>query len=308
MLAFGGTPMADGTQSQTDIAIKKLWSPNESERSEGVQALLRIGPASIEKLNRLLGELIHDQSPRFVPGREQEGERALQEYVRTARRLFSAGGEYDELIAAKARLIPLTLNSRLMTDVVHLLGELKAEQVVPLLMEMVNRNWESTLFGLEFDTPETKALARIGAAAVPPLIENLNEATIRAYGFEPLARGWRVVVAQEDDDEPDPDEKLFHQNQIGNVRLRVAFILGDIGDARALPYLEKLLAEIKSSPGSPVFQGAPSSLPLVIDEAIARIKTTGGRVERNATHTGQTRVMPINGDRSVSLPSSRKPE
>jgi hypothetical protein len=311
MLALEGTPMPHRRpQSQTDIAIKKLWSPNERERNEGVDELLRMGPASVEKLTAFLAELIHDQRPRFAPGREQEGERALQEYLRSARRLYSQGGDYAETRVAKGRLTALTMNSRFMTDVVHLLGELKAEQAIPLLMEMVNRHLEMTYLGLEIHTPETAALERIGAASVSQLVENLNEATIRAYGFEPLVHGWRVVVEeedQEDDDGPDPDEELSRQTHIGYVRLRVAAVLGDIGDTRALPYLEKLLAEIKSSPESPVF-GTGGSLSGTIESAIARIKKAGPwSADRNA-NPESIRLAPTSGYDSGRPPSSRKPE
>ena len=312
MLALGGTPMPHrSAQSQTDIAIKKLWSPNERERTEGVDELLRIGPASIEKLISLLAELILDQRPRFAPGREQEGERALQEYLRSARMFYSEGVDYAETRTARDRLTALTMNSGLMTDVVHLLGELKAEQAVSILMQMVNRHWESTYLGLEFHTPETAALARIGAASVQQLGENLNEATIRAYGFEPLVYGWRVVVEEEDledDDEPDADEELDRQTHIGNVRLRVAAVLGEIGETRALPYLEKLLAAIKSSPESPVF-GTAGSLSGTIDSAIARIKKTGRwSAERNVTTPARIKALPTSGSDSGRPPSSRKPE
>jgi len=140
MLALGGTPMPHHSpQSQTDMAIKKLGSPNESERTEGVDELFRIGPASIERLTSFLGELIHDQRPRFAPGREQDGERALQEYLRSAHRFYRGGVDYAETRAAKDLLTALTINSRLITDVVHILTELKAEQAIALLMEMVNR-------------------------------------------------------------------------------------------------------------------------------------------------------------------------
>lgn len=298
-------------QSQTDVAIRKLWSPNESERTEGVDELLRIGPASIDKLRLLLAELIHDQRPRFVPGREQEGERALQEYLRSARSFYNGGGDYAETKAAKDRLTALTKNSRLMTDVVHILGELRAEQALPLLMEMVNRHWESTYLGLEFDTPETVALGRIGAASVPKLVQNLDEATIRAHGFEPLVYGWQVAVEeedQEDDDGVDPDEEIDRQTHIGNVRLRVAAVLGEIGDTRALPYLEKLLEEIKSSTGSPVF-GTAGSLSGTVDSAIARIKKTGPwSVDRDVTTPERIRSVPISANDSGPPPSSRKPE
>ena len=297
-------------QSQTDMAIKKLGSPNESERTEGVDELFRIGPASIERLTSFLGELIHDQRPRFAPGREQDGERALQEYLRSAHRFYRGGVDYAETRAAKDLLTALTINSRLITDVVHILTELKAEQAIALLMEMVNRHWESTYLGLVFHTPATVALKRIGAASVPQLVKNLDEATIRSYGFEPLVYGWRVVVEeadQGDDDEPHPDEELDHQTHIGNVRLRVAAVLGEIGDTQALPYLEKLLAEIKSSPESPVF-GTAGSLSGTIDSAIARIKKTGPwSAERNATTTGRTMAVPTSANDSGRPPSSRKP-
>lgn len=286
-------------QSEVNTAIKKLWSPNESERSDGVNELLLIGPVSVYKLTSLLAELINDQRPRFVPGTEQEGEQTLQKYLRSARRLYSEGGDYAETRAAKDRLTTLTLNSRLMTDVVRLLGDLKGEQAIPLLMEMVNRNWECTHLGVQFCTPETAALERIGAASVPHLVRNLNEATIRAYGFEPLVHGWRVAVDDEaDDDEPDPDEERDRQCHVGNVRFRVAVVLGDIGDTRAAPYLEELLAVIKTNPDSPEF-GIGNWLSATVETAIARINRTGPwSVERNAITPGSVRFMPTSNKRT----------
>jgi hypothetical protein len=197
-----------------------------------------------------------------------------------------------------------------MTDVVYLLGELKAEQAISLLMAMVNRHWESNHLGLEFRTPEAAALLRIGAAAGPLLVKNLDEATIRGFGFEPLVYGWRVVVEeeQEDYDEQDPDDELDRQTHIGNVRLRVAMILGDIGDTRALPHLGKLLAEIESSPESPAF-GTQGSLSGTIESAIARIKKIGPwSAERKTTDPGGIRIVPISAHDSDRPPSSRKPE
>jgi hypothetical protein len=178
-------------------------------------------------------------------------------------------------------------------------------------MEMVNRHWEGSYLGLEFLTPETAALERIGAVSVPRLIENLNEATIRAYGFERLVYGWRVVVEEEDqgdDDEPDSNEELDHQIHIGNVRLRVTAVLGDIGDTRALPYLEGLLAQIKSSPESPAF-GTANSLSSTIEVAIGRIKkTSSNSAEREVTTPGRIRALPIRVSDSGPPPASRKPE
>ncbi|HKQ05771.1 MAG TPA: hypothetical protein VJ464_11610 [Blastocatellia bacterium] len=279
-------------QSQTDSAMKKLWSLNEKERGEGMDELLRLGPGSIEKLTSLLAELIHDQRPRFSPGKEQEGQRALDEYLRSVRTFYKEGTDYADTKPAKDRLNALTINSRLMTDVIHLLAKLKAEQAVPLLMEMVNRHWEITHSGFIFQTPETIALEQIGAASVPQLVKNLDEDTIRSFGFEPLVYGWRVVVEDEDEDEPDPDDELDRQTHIGNVRLRVAAILGDIGDTRALPYLERLLSETRSHPESPMF-GIAGSLSGTIEFAIARIKKTGPwSAEKNAITPGTIRPVP----------------
>ena len=296
-------------QSQIDSAINKLWSPKESERTEGLGELLRIGPASIERLTSVFADLINDQRPRFVSGREQEGERALEEYTLSVRMLYSRGGDYREARAAKERVTALALNSRLMTDVVHLLGELEAEQAIPLLMEMVNRNWEATYpsLGFDFHTPETAALERIGAASVLPLVDNLNESTIRAHGFEPLFHGWRIIVEDpEDDDEPDPDEELHRQTHVGYVRLRVAAVLGTIGDARALPCLEALLAKIKSSPESPEF-GIQGSLSGTIESAIARIKKTGHWSEDRNANPRKITLVPMRDD-SGGTTSIKKPE
>jgi hypothetical protein len=309
ILAFVGMPMRHvNSQSQIDRAIQKLWSPSDAVRKEGLDELLRLGPASIDKLTSLFADLIHDQRPRFMPGKEQQGAKAFEEYIESARLLYSQGGDVAKVRAAKERVTALTLNARLMTDVVRLLGELKAEQAIPLLMDMVNRQFEITHLGLKIDTPETAALERIGAAAIPRLIENLNEATIRAYGFEPLAHGWRVVVDQEDDNEPDSVEELRHETYIGYVRLRVAVVLGDIGDTRSLPYLEKLLAQIKSSPESPLF-GTGDSLSGAIENSISKIKKTGRWSEqRNANNSRRITLLPTSENDSGRPPSAKKPE
>jgi len=169
---------------------------------------------------------------------------------------------------------------------------------------MVNRNWEFTHLGLEFCTAETAVLTRIGAASVPHLVANLSEATIRAYGFEPLVHGWRVSVDDEEDDgELDLEKELDRQYHVGNVRFRVAAVLGDIGDTRALPSLEKLLAEITSSPESPVF-GIGDWLSATIETAIARIKRTGrSSVESQANTPGSIRLMPTS---VAELPNNPK--
>jgi hypothetical protein len=85
----------------------------------------------------------------------------------------------------------------------------------------------------------------------------------------------------------------------------VAAVLGHIGDTWALPYLEKLLAEIKSSPASPVF-GTQGSLSGTIEAAIARIKKTGHwSVERNEN---TPRLVATSANESGRHPPSKKPE
>jgi hypothetical protein len=282
--------MVQHTDGMADAAIKKLWSSSESERKDGMNEVLSIGPTSIEPLLQLLTDLIRDQRPRFASGTEEEGSHALKEYLRVEREFENGKCTYDEMRTVRSRLSTLTINSSLMTGVVYLLGELKAERAVPALIEIMNRHWDMTPNGPEIPSPETAALRKIGTAAVPQLNQNLEDPAPRACNFEPLVYDWRI--ADEEDDSSDLDEGDAEcREQIGLIRHRVVWLLGEIGDPEALPALERLLATIKSSPDSAVF-GIGNSVGDAIEEAVRKIQKTGRYASETSLDPNLPKLVP----------------
>jgi HEAT repeats len=245
VFGYGGVSMANSSnQDQCVAAIKSLSSSTERDRSEGIKQIQQLGRAAIEPLVSLLSDLVHNQRPRFPVDKTEEGAGALREYV-TAVRAFSKGTgvSYDEVKVASARLAAVAINTRLMTDVVQLLGRLRAEPAIPILIEIMNKHYGiGGLGGCERD-----ALSQIGEAAVPDLIKDLEESNICAYGFDRVIYGFSFVVeaaedeASDADDEENEDLSETYESQLSLIRQRVVWVLGEIGSQRSLPALHKLL-------------------------------------------------------------------
>src|SRR6476620_33394 len=79
-----GSSLGVFDQPSVNDAIKQLWSPIDSERRNGIQRIQEIGAPAIEPLVELLSDLVHEQRPRFPTGKEEEGELALQMYLKNA--------------------------------------------------------------------------------------------------------------------------------------------------------------------------------------------------------------------------------
>src|SRR5712692_9741842 len=124
-------PVSSGREDRlgASLAVRKLWSAIDEERQEGIDDIHRFGGASVEPLISLLKDLLHDPKARFPIGKEKEGAKVLRDYVRGPRN-FDLG----------MRLGSLVINSRLMSDSVRLLGDLRAEKAVPVLVEIMNKN------------------------------------------------------------------------------------------------------------------------------------------------------------------------
>lgn len=249
VLGYGGTSMPNSSnQDQGAIAIKRLSSSTERDRSEGIERIQQLGRAAIEPLVSLLSDLVHNQRPRFPVDKTEEGARALREYVMAVRASSKGTGvSYDEIKVASERLAAVAINARLMTDIVQLLGELRAEQAIPILIEIMNKHYGIGGLG----GSEKYALCHIGEAAVPDLIKDLEESNIRAYGFDRVIYGYSLVVEPAEDEASDTDEEenedlseTYERRQIGVIRQRVVWVLGEIGSARSLPALHKLLDAI----------------------------------------------------------------
>ena len=228
-LPVNSGPIPQARDQEVAIAIEKLWSASDTDRQDGIKQIRRLAPASIKPLVALLSDLIRDQRPRFPAGREEDGKRVLETYLKAPS--DDAADRVDEL----------AINSRLMTDVINLLADLKAEAAVPVLIEILNKNSLAT-------GPEASALLSIGGGAVSELIKDLDESQIRKYGFEVVTFGWSLDVdglAVDDDvlsnEPPDPEEAAFESKRIQLIRRKVIRILGQIADPQSCAALEQML-------------------------------------------------------------------
>lgn len=256
-------------QGEIGSMIRSLWYPSDYERKKSIEQISKSGPAAIRPLISVLSDLIIDQYPRFSPGREKEGNIALQEYI-VALRAHSKEirKSYLEIEKKWSQVSTIAINSRLMSDIVYLLGELKAEQAIPVLVELLHKQITVRASGAEVD-----ALLRIGDAAVPQLINYLEEARIRGLGFETVVYGWSVVV-KSDDGETDKyndseqrgdNQKILARTTLENRRINVTrrkilWILGEIGDKRAIPVLEGLSNTIDDKSLIVTIQGTISKI------------------------------------------------
>jgi hypothetical protein len=108
-----------------------------------------------------------------VPGKEREGREALERYLSLP--VEERRGEPQK------QLMGLEISGRLKNDVCELLGNLHAEEAVPMLVEIMEREEIHDLIpGM---TPVMRALAAIGPPAVPRLIESVEMAEVTASTF-----------------------------------------------------------------------------------------------------------------------------
>ena len=105
----------------------------------------------------------------------------------------------------------LDMSRRLNRDAIELLGQLKAEYAIPTLILLLEE--EIAISPKDITYPESMALVKIGEISVPALIKALEIAEVTA-----------------DDD-----------RQVSMNCSRLAFVLGEIGDTRALPILAGVL-------------------------------------------------------------------
>jgi len=280
-VSLGVTVMSQHDQEQIAESVEYLWSSNDSERNAGIERILQIGSPAVDLLLRSLVALTEDQYPRFPKGREEEGKKAVEEYLRTERKFEEDDGflDYQSVLAKKDAVSKLALNARVMSDIVDLLGQLRAESSIPILITIANRHWTyGVSTGPEIRSPETEALIRISRVAVPSLIKNLDETSIRSNGFEPIVYGWRIPIDSEEDDEDDHDTEESNRYRIFLIRLRTLLILGDIGDSDAVEPLQRFLENVKQHPrqiSSTDSIDTHTSLINTIEVAISKIQKTG---------------------------------
>jgi HEAT repeat protein len=252
-----GTNLRTSSMAQHDkteqvrFGLQKLYSGDDPERHRARSEILALREASIEPLCFLLSDLLTNPYPRFPTGSEDEAAKALAIYS-TMTPENSSPEEWDNRTEVARRFF---INSRLIQDVVLLLGELKAEQAAPLLVKiMESRNLWS---GPDGFGGEMIALCRIGESAIPYLVTAIREARTTARRQEDVNLSFvvddqlnaraeegtepaRITTSEELEEEQEEIEVRLHK-----IQIRAVMVLGEIGDRRVLPFLENLKIETR---------------------------------------------------------------
>lgn len=206
------TSSSSTVESQFDpaqAAIRKLSSPDEAERQAGKAALIELGPQSVKPLMSLLRELIDDTSPRYMEGKANEVEEA------------------DSQVSS------FTINWRLKSDVCQILGKIRCEEAISLLIDLMGSY--DTSGSSEQTGPEMYALIDIGQPAVPRLIETIETAEQKIAATINVGPMFTEIEKQ---------RMIAHD--VFHLQTRAAMVLGGIGDDAALPALMKLQATTKN--------------------------------------------------------------
>ncbi len=248
----------ESNDQNLEQAIRKLWSADNAVRDLGRKEVLQIGSAAAPLLVNLLSDLVQDPRPRFVAEKEEEGRLALKRYVELVRRTKEPLDDSEEY----QTVARLAINSRLISDSISLLGELRAIEGVPILVRIME-NRETGIS--EPADIELEALRRIGSPAISSLIESIENAHISAARFQrPILFGYVISLGSEDELETTDDEQLSYQRldetaldsetkweierKTFRIKQKAIKVLGEIGDTEALPFLESLTKTIDNRP------------------------------------------------------------
>jgi HEAT repeat protein len=214
---------AGGEDKEANELVDLLWSSDHAHRRTAKRQLLKLGAAAIPPLLSLLQDInTYPRKARLPIGREVEARQALDHYQ-----------DYPP-----EDLYNLEITGRLRDDAAALLGQLHAVEAVPILIAVLDRQVEAS-FPRGLNTV-MRSLAQIGPPAVPALIEEIENAASKAPS---------LVFRDQGDLSESGDRRRFDEKnnqwdgrrEVAIIRIRAALTLGEIGDARALPALEKLL-------------------------------------------------------------------
>jgi HEAT repeat protein len=219
-------------KDEVSAAIQRLFSADYEDRLAATENIIRLGPQAVKPLLSLLEEVTRMNGRQYVSGKEKEGAKAYRRFLEMDR-----NNDPEGLEKAKEEHSKLDITSRLKEDIIYLLGELKSEEALPVLIDwMWHAPYEVTVFsgsGKPRWNDAMKALVRMGGVAVPSLIETLERAESIANSVEynnvPLPDG-AVRTIQ---DQAEENKR--------RIQTRAVLVLGEIGDERALPALERML-------------------------------------------------------------------
>jgi HEAT repeat protein len=236
---------ADRNEMRVTEAIEKLWSADNEERLLGKNELRCLGDQSAGPLVALLENLVRNPFPLFSKGNEEKGKEAIEGLRRVFRTASDLVGAHQQIELYSQLIKRLAINSRLLGDIIELLGNARSEAAVPVLIEIMVSERGMNNFSTNPMYPEMEALCRIGNVAVPKLIEVLENAKQRAANNSAYP-SFMIEIdmpklpepVAEPEDKDDSADISFEANII--IR-RAAKVLGTINDSRALPSLEKVL-------------------------------------------------------------------
>jgi hypothetical protein len=268
--------MAINSNSKSEIRelVKKLWSSDNSERELAKMQLAESGPEAIPPLMDLLFDLANNQHPRFLTGKEKEGETEIKTFFDLLDQFDLLNQDpilSDKLGTLRKKIEALAINQRLATDVIFLLGKLKAEKAAPFLIKLMENH---VLLGGYGYTDEMKALESIGSPAIPYLIKAITEAEdrVRSWSIEPINFHYNLnlvkpdsatksLIELADDDHQAQSEKEI-QKMVYFIQYRALMVLQMMKAHQAIPDLENIIKETKDE-----------QLKFLIKEAITRIRS-----------------------------------
>jgi len=203
-------------------AITQLRSGNATEREAAKEALFKEGSNAVLALIAALQELSLDPKPHFDLGNEVEGAEALR--------------RYDSVLVKErnpSEYLSVDITWRLKKDMIELLGRLRDKAAVPILIELTRQEMHSSQN--EYLHPPMQALVEIGEPAVPQIVEAVE--SVRGTAAAALSTCCPNLA--------DAERLPILENQVDIMTARLAIVLGEIRDERALPVLEKLIAPPK---------------------------------------------------------------
>ena len=223
VLDFGTPGHASDSQKVSSLAaaLRQLGASSEAGRKEAKEALKSGGEQTAQVLLPLLDWIMHDLHIAGDPSLD-EAKRHLKEALRH---------DPDALQAAIALDQNIEIHDRLSRDLIEVLASIGTPKAVPLFAKsLYGLIDESTGGGPVQFTPGMIGLVLAGEKAVPEVLDVFQ----RAEALAPFS--WAGYPYPNGAQAPALRTKAFM------IRVRAAMVLGEIGDARALPVLKEFLA------------------------------------------------------------------
>jgi len=229
-------------RQRADQAVQQLWSAELIVRESAKATLVSLGDDAVPLLVSLLNDVATNDRERYETGMDVSGpelRKVLEIQVRSA--------DANKRMQAARLLAGLDISQRLESDACEVVGALHAVEAVPILATL---SWSRSIveIGLSFRTyltsPSINALVEIGRPAVAQIVMELESADSTA------AVEFRSRFTQAGSEVSDLlgrmrslsfGPKIKTREDLANrIRSTLANVLGQIGDERALPALEKL--------------------------------------------------------------------